>query len=439
MSAQRRRAEHLLAFTNSHNHCQRLAKYCSDSEANMTGAVQLPATDRLDGKLSSVPAMVLDTSAGSIIHSRFRYLNRVGPAGTFAVARAYVAAVALTYLPLLIAAILSPLSIVVPTAGHRLPFLYDWNVCFMFLVSFPCIIVLTVTDQDVLARALGAVQSDGTITISREDEKQLSVRWHRLFKMTNVAGQSLGIVVGAIVAYFNYRVYTPAPVGFWIAQEGRLMPVGFVFLYCIFLFYALIPVYVLRTVAISLLLRDIVAHAKLHLLPLHPDRCGGLRPVGRLGLRNQYALTVLGLNIVLLVAISRLYLDVPDSVNGLIVAAVIAYIVLGPVVFMAPLLPFRGGMLRTKSQLMSEVAQRLRVELDRLRAQLPSGSISEKDEKLVERLRKIGAVIDELPVWPFDAGTLRKFLTAYVIPLISGVGYPILKVVLNFAKIQIPI
>jgi hypothetical protein len=53
-------------------------------------------------------------------------------------------------------------------------------------------------------------------------------------------------------------------------------------------------------------------------------------------------------------------------------------------------------------------------------------------------LRKIGAVIDELPVWPFDAGILRKFLTAYITPLLSAVGYPVLKIVLDFAKIQIP-
>ena len=87
---------------------------------------------------------------------------------------------------------------------------------------------------------------------------------------------------------------------------------------------------------------------------------------------------------------------------------------------------------------MSDVAQRLRVELDRLRAQLASGAISKEDGELIERLRKIGAVIDELPVWPFDAGILRKFLTAYITPLLSAVGYPVLKIVLDFAKIQIP-
>jgi hypothetical protein len=112
------------------------------------------------------------------------------------------------------------------------------------------------------------------------------------------------------------------------------------------------------------------------------------------------------------------------------VAAVIAYLVLGPLVFVAPLLAFRGGMLRTKSELMREVANRLRVELQRLRGQLQSGSISKEDEELIDRLRKIGALVDELPVWPFDATTVRKFLVAYVVPVLSGLVFPAIQIIL---------
>jgi hypothetical protein len=32
------------------------------------------------------------------------------------------------------------------------------------------------------------------------------------------------------------------------------------------------------------------------------------------------------------------------------------------------------------------------------------------------------AVVDELPVWPIDAGTLRTFLTAYVLPIAGAVA-----------------
>jgi hypothetical protein len=199
-----------------------------------------------------------------------------------------------------------------------------------------------------------------------------------------------------------------------------MLPAGLVFLFCIFLFYWLVSIYVLRSFATSLFLKDLVAHAEIRMLPFHPDNSAGLRPVGHLGLRNQYALTVYGVNLVLLIWISVRYLNLQSSLYGLIVAAGAAYVILGPLVFIGPLLPFRAAMLRTKTELMSEVAQRLRIELQRLRKQLPSGQITKEDEELIDRLRKLGAVFNELPVWPFDAGTLRKFLTAYVIPIISA-------------------
>jgi hypothetical protein len=186
----------------------------------------------------------------------------------------------------------------------------------------------------------------------------------------------------------------------------------------------------LRSFATSLFLKELVAHAEIRMLPFHPDNSAGLRPVGHLGLRNQYALTVCGFNLLLLILVSMRYLTVPSSLYGLMAAAALAYVIVGPLVFLGPLLPFRGAMLRTKTDLMSEVAHRLRIELQRLRRELASGEITKEDEELIDRLRKFGAVINELPVWPFDAGTLRKFLTAYVIPVVSAIGFSLLKALL---------
>jgi hypothetical protein len=198
-----------------------------------------------------------------------------------------------------------------------------------------------------------------------------------------------------------------------------MLPVGFVFLWCVWLFYTLIPIYVLRTIGISCFLRDLVEHAEINMLPFHPDQSGGLRPVGEIGLRNQYGLTVGGINVVLLIFTSVLYLQVPRPLYGLMVAAGLAYLILGPAVFIGPLLPFRAGMMNTKTTLMSEVAQRLRVELRRLHGELLCGQITKDDEDLIDRLRKLGSVIDQLPVWPFDFGTVRKFASAYIAPLLG--------------------
>lgn len=69
--------------------------------------------------------------------------------------------------------------------------------------------------------------------------------------------------------------------------------------------------------------------------------------------------------------------------------------------------------------------------MSRIRAELQGGTITREDEELIDRLRKIGSVIDELPVWPFDASILRRFLTAYVIPLVGAVVYPLASMVLE--------
>jgi hypothetical protein len=380
------------------------------------------------------PPMTLTTTSGSVIHYLFSRQFGFAPGNAFTPIKIYLTAAAFAFLPLFLGAMHGDPSIVTAEKPHLLPFLRDWNVLFMSLVSFPCLLILTVTDQDVLALALKTVQSDGTITISNADKDRLAERWRNYFRITNLAAQLVGLIVGGTIAYFNYVAYSPPDVGFWISDKDHLLVVGVIFLCFIFIFYAVVPIYILRNIAISLLFRDIVAHAQLHMLPMHPDKAGGLRPVGRLGLRNQYALTLLGLNIVLLVMVSRHYLHVTWSLNALMTAAVLAYLILGPVVFVAPLLPFRGGMLKSKSELLREVALRIRMELDRLRAQLPSGQITKDDEKLIARLRKIGEVIDELPVWPFDAGTGRKFLTAYAIPILSTAGYLLQKIIGNFAN-----
>lgn len=363
----------------------------------------------------------LDTTAGSILHVLPGVLKRIG-VGEFERVVMYVAAVALTYLPLLIGASVSPRSMTVTQGTFPLPFLYDVNVIFIFFVSFPCILILTVTDQQMLIGALNSVQADGTITIAETDRSAIANRWFRLFRIANWAAQALGLVIGSIVAYSNYEIFRDIKIGHWIVDNTRLVPVGYVYLYCLVLFYIVATVYVIRTITIALLLRDIVAHAQLHMLPLHPDKAGGLQQVGRLGLRNQYALTLLGLNIVLIMITIGGFIFFNKQVLGLIAAGIVVYVILGPIVFMAPLLSFRSGMLRNKAQLMSEVGLRLRVELDRLRARLPSGAITAEDEQLIERLRKIGTIIDELPVWPFDADTLRKFLAAYVLPVAISIS-----------------
>jgi hypothetical protein len=384
----------------------------------------------------SFSAVTLDTTAGSALHILPRVLDRLG-FGAFAPVALYASAVALTFLPLVIVGWFGPLSMTIRSSTLKMPFFYDASTIFLFVVSFPCLLILTVTDQKLLSSSLSRVQLDGIVAISEANGTALAKRWYRLFRMTNLAAQAFGLAVGGIAIYFLFRGATTT-IGSWTALDKHMLPVGYIFLYCNFLFSAVTTVYVVRSIAVAVLLRDIVAHAELHILPLHPDKAGGLQPIGRLGLRNQYALTLLGLNIVLGGFVAYHFLNQDNDVIRFVAAAAIAYVTIGPLVFVAPLLPFRDGMMRNKAQLMNGVALRMRGELDDLRSRFQSGAITAEDAQLLERLCKIGAVIEDLPVWPFDAFTLRKFFTAYVVPIIGSLSVPAGKALLGYFKITIP-
>ena len=371
----------------------------------------------------------IDTTRRSLLHRLA--LGRAGTdPGTKSILRTYLVAAAVTYGVMCLAAALDWVT-AASAAGVRVPFWRDVNTAFMFLVAFPTIVVLVATDDAALRRALARVQQDGVLTMTPSQEDTSEARWSATFSRINGTGQVMALALGAAIMIANYVVLTAREVGFWIAPAGRLRPGGAVFLLSVGLFFAVITFYIIRTFAISFLLANVVRFGDIRMLPFHPDKCGGLRPVGRLALRNQYGLTVMGINVVLFALTSMIYLSAPPALYALVGLAVAGYVIVGPVLFVGPLLPFRTGMIRTKSDLMSEVAQRLSAELARIRGELRAGSITREDEDLIDRLRKIGAVIDELPVWPFDAGTLRRFLTAYVVPLAGAILYPLAAILIE--------
>ena len=255
----------------------------------------------------------------------------------------------------------------------------------MFLVAFPTIVILVVTDDAALRTAMRRVQRDGVLTMTPAQESAIEERWSAIFARLNVVTLCSGILLGAAIMLANYFVYRQETVGFWAAPGGRLRPGGYLYLLSICAFFAVVAIYIIRTFAISFLLANVVRFGDIRMLPFHPDKCGGLRPVGRLALRNQYGLSVMGINVVLFALTSMLYLAAPPALYLLVGLAVVAYLIVGPILFVGPLLPFRTGMLRTKSELMSEVAHRLRIELTRVRGELKAGSITRDDEEFMDR------------------------------------------------------
>jgi len=328
---------------------------------------------------------------------------------------------AVSFLPLLVTALVDARRGLLPLwqnfSGGSVPFFEDLGFLYALLISLPSLVVLLISDEYLLSTSLAEVQQDRVLVLSPESFTLLKQRWTRYFQRINVITQIAAIALAVPLAIVTARLYMQN-VNSWIATDHSLNSAGYLYVYCIALFYVVIILYVTRSVAISVFLRAVVktAESPLSILPLHPDKCGGLRPVGRLGLRNQYTVTILGINLLLLLVIWYRDMGRAPPFSKILIAGGAAYLILGPVIFMAPLLPFREAMRTAKKKWTHDFAASVRSEIDKLREKIAENKVSEVDEKSIERLRKIGAALDELPIWPFDPATLRKFATAYFVP-----------------------
>ena len=393
-------------------------------------------TDVLDGQGPAAPAASshvferFDTTRRSILHRLFLRRNSPG-VFTTRVPKSIIFAscVLVTYVPLLLLASVELQTLTRANPPLRLPFLLDWNLLVTFVLTFPLLILYSVTDQSTLTSALGQIAREGILELPPQQATTLCHVWEQRFAVVNVSGQAVGVVMAILIAWFDYLPYRDPTVGYWIVENSRLTMTGLLFLCDLGMYVGFLSVYAMRSIATGLFLRAIVNESRIKMVPFHPDRCGGLRPVGAIGLRNQYLTSVIGLNILSFI-IGKTWLIVPDALLFLMIGLTVTYVVIGPILFVVPLLPFHDGMVRSKSEWMTEVAQRLRVELARVRENLANGDVSKNDEELIQRLQKFGDLIEGFPVWPFDARTVRKFLTAYVVPIVGSIGsvaYPILK------------
>jgi hypothetical protein len=192
-----------------------------------TKSTQQRANAAASKGMGSSQPFQFDTATGSLLHGlASRYLSD-SVTGTPSVIKTCCASILITYTPLFVTALANALPIAGRTTGLRLPFLFDWNVAFMFLVTLPVLVTLTVRDQSVLASSLRRVQTDEVLVADDDEIASLCSSWSEKFRRLNFFAQICGLLAGGILAWFNYLSYISPHVGFWIAAHGKLLPVGF--------------------------------------------------------------------------------------------------------------------------------------------------------------------------------------------------------------------
>jgi hypothetical protein len=180
-------------------------------------------------------------------------------------------------------------------------------------------------------------------------------------------------------------------------------------------------------------LRNLFRTENIHLLPLHPDRCGGLSSISNYTIKVAYAIASAGLVISAATVYELNHGTLQDAYP--IILGIVAYVLLAPLFFFWPLGTAHDAMQEAKETELLMLAQRydgiyssLKKDVD-----LKEGDYEEKMKRL-DQLKKLYTIAVEFPVWPFDVENVRRFFAVMTAPLIPALINILIDILISFIK-----
>ncbi len=280
----------------------------------------------------------------------------------------------------------------------------------------------------------------GLIVSTDDTPKKFSDFLHTFEQALN---RQSSILVG--VAFAIAVAITTYPVRYWsrtghspysdMSQFFRLSSGGVIFAEVLLAYF--IGLMVWRSGVIAFFINRLSGEFQVRIQPKHPDRSGGLKPLGDLCLTNAFLILVPTILLSFWVAMKNQpgfegYALWSDIFRKWLLVLSIASIFL----FFRPLYSIHQQMKEQKCKVQCELdelsfkMEEILLEL-RTKADVLSPDKGAERLKRLEFLRKIYEENRKIPTWPFDWHVIVKFAIAQAVPVLSfiGIGEPMIRIV----------
>ena len=224
--------------------------------------------------------------------------------------------------------------------------------------------------------------------------------------------------------------YEASPYSSWLTAHPLITfvraPVIFIVV------YALIFV-VIDLIIIARVLNILMGKSRVKIEPFHPDKAGGLGFIGRFTANLSYLIGVLG--ILLFSRILQNPQSLYDERSYVLLLGIGLYLVMAPIFFFLPLRMTHVAMVNFRNNLLGEIAHKIESAMQELGV-FPryAEDILSKDnpvlgaeqiKELTDKIEHFNGLRDfvknNVPTWPFNTGSLRKFYGIILAPLVPTI------------------
>ena len=275
--------------------------------------------------------------------------------------------------------------------------------------------------------------------IEQKDDESVALRFLAfLDSFENMLNGRTAWILGAICALGG--LFATYPVQFYL-KAGKF-PFDFVTMISYYLWGHgsiiagvlgyFVGILIWRVIGIAIYLRKLGNEFNLRIQPNHPDKCGGLKPLGDLSLIIGVMILIPSIYLAIWAFITtffpnpelELYITLWSDLfrQWLVILSILAIFA-----FLVPIYEIHMQMVN--------YAEKLRVELDYLSKEIDSITVElrtkahaltlhdgEEKLKAIEFMKKVYIENNNIPTWPFDWKTLLQFTSAQAIPFLSLIG-----------------
>ena len=148
--------------------------------------------------------------------------------------------------------------------------------------------------------------------------------------------------------------------------------------------------------------------------PLHPDKAGGLRVLGRYVLARGIILGLVGLLFGMNLLRSQLG---RESISGEFYLEMAIYALAAPTLFILPLWRAHILMVDARDKIMLAVAQKFEQQYYNSLEQIRSDATTEEHLGEIGALQKLYEIAEQAPAWPLDVRIVSQFSAAVLVPV----------------------
>lgn len=297
----------------------------------------------------------------------------------------------------------------------------DWPAILFYLIGFPTMLLTTILYANKLPQVLNQLRGNKIIKTNEQEWNRFKEKANEIYsKWYYTNGPhliALAITIALIYVFRNPK----NPIWYSLETDNFFYVAGWAQIIVYYITFYTFSLGLLNIFASYRILSVLFSSNKLIVQPLHPDKCGGLAPLGALSRTLIYWIILIGI-IVALNVWNNYYILERHFDDPLQLSIIFGYFVMAYIIFFLPMHAAHKPMKKAKEEeltlihhYISKIDKTVKKDLEEFK------DIDNNALENFKNAKQIYDITSEMPIYPYNFKTVAAFISSILIPIIFSI------------------